>query len=492
MPLFEYLKPVSNSSLPPIAGREAEILALVQQQQPVFLPTTNLKLEQLRSGFACALHMHQPTIPAGANGELISHLQYMVEHPGEGDNHNAEAFAHCYRRLADIIPQLLAEGANPRIMLDYSGNLLWGFQQMGRHDILEALQRLACDPALQPHVEWLGTFWSHAVAPSTPIPDLKLQILAWQHHFAAMFGDAALQRVKGFSPPEMHLPNHPDTLYEFIKALRECGYRWLLVQEHSVENPDGSALSQEQKLVPNQLVARSSSGEVASITALIKTQGSDTKLVGQMQPYYEALGRGPIPLGGMSVPALVSQIADGENGGVMMNEFPQAFIQAHQRIAAEGGGAGTVAINGTEYLEMLEAVGVSTSDFATIQAVQQHRLWQRVGEPSSPQAVVAAIAELQADDPSFSMAGASWTNNLSWVEGYANVLEPMTSLSAAFHQHFDPLVAADPAVTQTQPYQQALLHLLLLETSCFRYWGQGVWTDYASEIHRRGVVSLGA
>ena len=492
MPLFEYLKPVSNSSLPPIAGREAEILALVQQQQPVFLPTTNLKLEQLRSGFACALHMHQPTIPAGANGELISHLQYMVEHPGEGDNHNAEAFAHCYRRLADIIPQLLAEGANPRIMLDYSGNLLWGFQQMGRQDILEALQRLACDPALQPHVEWLGTFWSHAVAPSTPIPDLKLQILAWQHHFAAMFGDAALQRVKGFSPPEMHLPNHPDTLYEFIKALRECGYRWLLVQEHSVENPDGSVLSQEQKLVPNQLVARSSSGEVASITALIKTQGSDTKLVGQMQPYYEALGRGPIPLGGMSVPALVSQIADGENGGVMMNEFPQAFIQAHQRIAAEGGGAGTVAINGTEYLEMLEADGVSASDFAPIQAVHQCKLWQRVGEPSSPQAVVAAIAELQADDPSFSMAGASWTNNLSWVEGYTNVLEPMTSLSAAFHQHFDPLVAADPAVTQTQPYQQALLHLLLLETSCFRYWGQGVWTDYASEIHRRGVVSLGA
>ena len=492
MPPFEYLKPVSNPSLPPIAGREAEILALVQQQQPVFLPTTNLKLEQLRSGFACALHMHQPTIPAGANGELISHLQYMVENPGEGDNHNAEAFANCYRRLADIIPQLLVEGANPRIMLDYSGNLLWGFQQMGRHDILEALQRLACDPALQPHVEWLGTFWSHAVAPSTPIPDLKLQILAWQHHFAAMFGDAALQRVKGFSPPEMHLPNHPDTLYEFIKALRECGYRWLLVQEHSVENPDGSALSQEQKLVPNQLVARSSSGEVASITALIKTQGSDTKLVGQMQPYYEALGRGPIPLGGMSVPALVSQIADGENGGVMMNEFPQAFIQAHQRIAAEGGGAGTVAINGTEYLEMLEADGVSASDFAPIQAVHQCKLWQRVGEPSSPQAVVAAIAELQADDPSFSMAGASWTNNLSWVEGYTNVLEPMTSLSAAFHQHFDPLVAADPAVTQTQPYQQALLHLLLLETSCFRYWGQGVWTDYASEIHRRGVVSLGA
>ena len=109
---------MQDQPLPPIAGREAEILALVQEQQPVFLPRTNLKLENIQSTFACALHMHQPTIPAGTNGDLISHLQYMVEHPGEGDNHNAEPFAQCYKRLADLIPQLIAEGCNPRIMLD--------------------------------------------------------------------------------------------------------------------------------------------------------------------------------------------------------------------------------------------------------------------------------------------------------------------------------------------------------------------------------------
>ncbi len=61
---------------------------------------------QIRSAFACALHMHQPTIPAGADAALISHLQWMLEHPGEGDNHNAEPFAHCYRRLADILAAL--------------------------------------------------------------------------------------------------------------------------------------------------------------------------------------------------------------------------------------------------------------------------------------------------------------------------------------------------------------------------------------------------
>jgi hypothetical protein len=479
---------VSPNTLPPIAGREAEILALVQQNQPVVLPSTTLQLEQICSAFACALHMHQPTIPAGANGELISHLQYMFEHPGEGDNHNAEPFAQCYRRLAELIPQLISEGCNPRIMLDYSGNLLWGFEQMGRADILEALRFLACDPTMQPHVEWLGTFWSHAVAPSTPIPDLKLQILAWQQHFAALFGDQALQRVKGFSPPEMHLPNHPDTLYAFVKALRECGYRWLLVQEHSVENLDGSGLSHAQKYLPNQLVARSSSGDTVSITALIKTQGSDTKLVGQMQPCYEALSLGRMALGDIPIPALVSQIADGENGGVMMNEFPQAFLQAHRKLTGDSGR--TVAINGTEYLELLEAAGVTTEAYPRIQAVQQHKLWQRLDGPISPEAVQAAMGELQASDPSFSMAGASWTNNLSWVEGYANVLEPMNRLSAAFHQRFDAPVAADPAVTRSQPYQQALLQLLLLQTSCFRYWGQGTWTDYATEIYRRGEAAL--
>lgn len=478
--------------LPAIAGNEADLLALAHEDPSIVQPSSNLNFAQIQSAFACALHMHQPTIPAGQNGELISHLQYMFEHGEEGDNHNAAAFADCYKRMADIIPQLIEEGCNPRIMLDYSGNLLWGFQQMGRQDILEALRRLTCDPMLQPHVEWLGTLWSHAVVPSTPLPDLKLHILAWQHHFSSIFGPEAIRRVKGFSLPEMHLPNHPDTLYELVNALKECGYHWLLVQEHSVENLDGSGLSQEQKWIPNQLVARSSNGETETILALIKTQGSDTKLVGQMQPYYEALGLAKQTVGGIPIPALVSQIADGENGGVMMNEFPAAFLQANRRLASAGDAVGTVAMNGTEYLEWLQTAGVNPKDYPHIQGIHQHKLWQAVAHQPTRERVEAAITQLKATEPQFSMAGASWTNNLSWVEGYENVLEPMNQLSARFHQIADPLVASHPAVTQTRCYQEALLHLLLLETSCFRYWGQGTWTDYARELHRRGDAALDA
>ncbi len=480
--------PRLQTSLPAIAGEEAKILEIVNHNDPIFLGSTNLRLEDINAGFACALHMHQPTIPAGRNGELISNLQYMYEHPEEGDNHNADPFAWCYRRLGEIIPQLLQEGCNPRIMLDYSGNLFWGFQQMGRNDILDNLKNLACNPQYQPYVEWLGTMWSHAVVPSTPIPDLKLQILAWQHHFAAIFGYDALKRVKGFSPPEMHLPNHPDTLYEYIKALKECGYRWLMVQEHSVERLDGSGLWQSQKYIPNRLVARNSQGEVVSITALIKTQGSDTKLVAQMQPYFEAKGLGKQSVGQVSIPSLVTQIADGENGGVMMNEFPRDYIRINQEIGAQGGGkTGTVPLNGTEYLELIEAAGANPQDYPEIQAVQQHKIWQRVDvNHATPEAVEKAIAEMQQIDYRFHMDGASWTDNLSWVQGYENVLEPMNQLSALFHQKYDALVQKNKDITQRPDYQEALLYTMLVETSCFRYWGQGTWTDYAHELYRRG------
>lgn len=478
----------SSASLPFICGSEKEISQVVNHNEKVFLPVTNLNLEKINSTFACALHMHQPIIPAGKNGELISNLQYMFEHPDEGDNHNAGVFAWCYSRMGDWIPELVDNGCNPRIMLDYSGNLLWGFQQMGRNDILDKLKNIACNPRYYPYVEWLGTMWSHAVVPSTPIPDLKLQIQAWQHHFASIFGSEALQRVKGFSPPEMHLPNHPDTLYEYIKALKECGYRWLLVQEHSVERLDGSGLWHDDKYIPNRLIATNSHGETISITALIKTQGSDTKLVAQMQPYHEAKGRGKQSIGDVSVPSCVVQIADGENGGVMMNEYARDFKPVWYEIKENSTVAG---INGTEYLELLEAAGVNPDNYPTCQAVGQHKIWSRVDKKeATPAKVEAAIAHLEATDPQFHTEGASWTSDLSWVKGYENVLEPMNKLSAMFHAKYDPLVAKDPSITSTPAYTEALLYVLLLETSCFRYWGQGTWTDYAREIYRRGEALL--
>jgi len=292
--------------------------------------------------------------------------------------------------------------------------------------------------------------------------------------------------VKGFSPPEMHLPNDPDTLYEFVRALREHGYRWMMVQEHTVERLDGSALAREDMYVPNRLVAKNSRGEEVSITVLIKTQGSDTKLVAQMQPYHEAKTLGRRKIGNIEIPCCVTQIADGENGGVMMNEYPRDFVPFWHRIKSE---PGTVGFNGTEYLELIESAGISPDHYPICQAVQQHKIWTKIGktEKITPELMKKTISEL--NQSKFHFEGSSWTNNLSWVRGYEDLTEPMNQLSIKFHEKYDKFVQ-DQSVTNSRKYREALLYVMLLETSCFRYWGKGRWTDYAKEICKRGEKIL--
>jgi hypothetical protein len=466
------------NGLPNICGHDAQVEDVTRNRTPVFLSETNLQLERLQSTYAVALHMQQPLIPAGGpdirTAETISCLDFMMRNPSVGDNHNAPAFAECYARIGNIVADLVREGRNPRVMLDYSGELFYGLRKMGRGDVIDRL-RETCEPWLRRHVEWLGTMWGHAVASSTPLPDLKLHMRAWQHHFAAIFGWGNLWRVRGFSPPEMHLPNHPDATYEYVKALKECGYLWLLVQEHTVETAEGHGL--RDRHIPHRFLARNSSGEELSIIAIIKTQGSDTKLVAQMQPYYEARGLQRQQIGGIWAPPIVTQIGDGENGGVMMNEFPNGYRQAVRQFGTDG----TVNVNVTEYLELLDQAGIKERMFPVCRPVHQGAIFERI-KKWQPGAADTAIAELKKEKPQLQFEGGSWTNNISWVRGYENVLTPMNQLSAQFHQALD----GRKVDRDGHAYRNALFHLLTAETSCFRYWGQGMWTDYAREICRRG------
>lgn len=469
--------------LPNFCGWEEHLEVATRKNGPIFLGRTPVRPEGVQAAFSIALHMHQPLIVAGSDlktSPMINNLQLMMENQHVHGNHDAPVFAGCYNRIADFIRELVDAGQQPRVMLDYSGCLLFGLRQMGRGDILENLKTIVHNERYWPHVEWLGSLWGHSVAPSTPVPDLKMHMLAWQHHFAAIFGWEAVTRVRGFSPPEMHLPNDPDVCYEYVKALKECGYQWLMVQEHSVEELDGQAL--RERYIPRRLVARNGKGEEVSITALIKTQGSDTKLVAQMQPYHEAKGQQLHTLKGKRIPTLALQISDGENGGVMMNEFPSNYKQVWSNIGTEG----VVGLNGTEYLELVESLGVKEADFPAIQPVNQHFLWKQVGNQPTPERVAKAIEELKKTNHQFHMEGGSWTNNLSWISGYENVLDPMNKLSALFHEK---LKKRKPDL-KSPAYRKALLHLLVSQTSCYRYWGQGRWTEYAQEICRRGTDIL--
>ena len=481
-PLPEYVE-----ELPNICGNEAQIARVIDEARgrSAFLAESTIDLQRVKSAFACALHMHQPLIPAGGgplqSAEIISNLQYMMEHPAEGDNHNAPVFHRCYKRIGEFIPELVHEGKQPRIMLEYSGTLLHGLRKMGLHDVFERLGAITLNPEYRHCVEWLGAPWGHAVAPSTPVQDFRLHVRAWQHHFAAIFGTEALSRVRGFSPSEMALPNHPDVAYEFVKSLRDCGYRWVLVQEHSVEHPhDGS--HPRRPHLPHRLVCTSSTGESASIIAIIKTQGSDTKLVGQMQPYYEARSIGPAELGGRRVPPLVTQIADGENGGVMMNEFPPKY----KDVMRESSGSDVPAMNATEYLEHIFALGVTETDLPAIQPVFQKFIWDRIKPGDGPDRLASAIEEIRREHGRFHMEGGSWTNNLSWVRGYEHVLKPMEEASSRFFS-----VVTKPGIPSSDPrYRNALFHLLCSQTSCYRYWGEGLWTDYGRELCRRTEAIL--
>ena len=170
------------------------------------------------------------------------------------------------------------------------------------------------------------------------------------------------------------------------------------------------------------------------------------------------------------------QIGDGENGGVMMNEFPSGYRQAIRQFGTEG----VVNVNVTEYLEMIEQAGVTGAPLPTCRPIHQGEVFARISK-WEPGAADKALAEIKREKPHFSLDGGSWTNNISWVAGYENLLTPMNKLSAAFHQVLD----GRPVDRNGQAYRNALFHLLASQTSCFRYWGQGIWTDYGAELARR-------
>lgn len=469
-------------NFPNLSGEEDLIESTISlsRNKPVFTPNNKMDFSKVRAVCAVALHMHQPLIPAGGSdihtATIISNLAYMMDHQDIGDNHNAPAFVDCYKRMGNFIPQLVNEGQEPRIMLDYSGTLLHGLRQMGRNDVIEALTIITNRSEYNRCVEWLGMAWGHPVAPSTPVQDFRLHVQAWQQHFAGIFGTEALERVRGFSPSEMAIPNHPDVAYEFIKTLTDCGYHWILVQEHTVEEPD-TGRTPTQSHVPHRLRCINSKGQQAEIIAIIKTQGSDTKLVGQMQPWYEARSSGYEQLGNHRIPPLVTQIADGENGGVMMNEFPSKYFD----VVRESSHTDVPLMTVSEYLEHIDNLGVQISDLPLIQPAGQQKIWSRIQPGDGSEKLQGAIDSIRHEDQNYNMEGGSWTNNISWVEGYDNILQPMDSASALFYQE-----VLQRGVSPSDPrYRKALFHLLACETSCYRYWGQGIWTEYGKEICER-------
>jgi hypothetical protein len=100
---------------------------------------------------------------------------------------------------------------------------------------------------------------------------------------------------------------------------------------------------------------------------------------------------------------------------------------------------------------------------------------------AGPEKLAETIAILKKEDGRFHMDGGSWTNNISWVQGYDSVLGPMERASSLFYQK----ILSKKIPASEHRFRNALFHLLMSQTSCYRYWGQGIWMDYGREICRR-------
>ena len=72
-----------------------------------------------------------------------------------------------------------------------------------------------------------------------------------------------------------------------------------------------------------------------------------------------------------------------------MNEFPGKFME----VMRECSGSETPALNVTEYLQHLSALGISEKDFPPVQPLFQKRIWDRFQPGDGAEKLAEVIAQ---------------------------------------------------------------------------------------------------
>ena len=153
---------------------------------------------------------------------------------------------------------------------------------------------------------------------------------------------------------------------------------------------------------------------------------------------------------------------------------------------AEASHTDTPPVNVSEYLEYLQSIGLTDSDFPAVQPVMQKPIWDQFEPGAGPEALAHLIERHREADHRFHVEGGSWTNDISWVHGYESVLGPMEAASSLFFRK-----VLEPHVPASDPrYRNALFHLLSSQTSCYRYWGEGLLGRLRPRICRRTTAIL--
>ena len=129
----------------------------------------------------------------------------------------------------------------------------------------------------------------------------------------------------------------------------------------------------------------------------------------------------------------------------------------YRQVVHEASGSDVPLMNATEYLEHLWACGITEEDLPAVQPLFQRRIWSRMQPGDGTARLAEVIDALRREDTRFHVEGGSWTNDLSWVRGYENLLGPMEEASALF----DAKVTQRGQPTHERRYRNALLLSLI-------------------------------
>ena len=318
--------PETVDGLPNISGSEDSIREAIASAagRPVYPPDNGVDFGRIRSTFAVALHMHQPLIPAGGDdlrsAGIISNLAWMMDASATiGDSHNAPVFAWCYKRMGEFIPQLLGEGRQPRVMLDYSGTLLHGCGRWAWRRVRRA-RHLTRDPGppdtrvARLHLGPRGG----AIDAGAGLPAARARLAApLRRHLrpgGARRGSGDSPRRDGAAQPaRCRLRVRPHAA-----RLRLSSGCWS--RNTPWNSPTAAAWS--ARICRTGWSAQTPAATRPASSRSSRPRAATPSSWGRCSPTTRPRASRPLEIAGRSVPPLVTQIADGENGGVMMNEFP--------------------------------------------------------------------------------------------------------------------------------------------------------------------------
>ena len=425
-----------------------------------------IRQNSLQGCYFYTYHSHQPYLVE--DGRIVSNLRKMWCAGNDKDRYEARQFYRCYLNPAQKVMEAHEQGKPyAACMVDYSGTLLEGLLDMDREGLFAAegmpsfvetfREAFARHPE---HLELLLIPWSHPYLDGgTPLRDIDRQIGRAFELYEAVFGRETRERVKGFFPPELGLPKDPDVLYELVRRCRERGLRWMLVNESSLEDRDGQPVPSGYaytREVKNRAGAEASIGVLPRQHDIYQSEGGGHAAA--KSALHSRLGESETPL-------MLGSAGDLENGGVMMNEHWGPWLDT----VGDQPGDPVAPATGSAYLEgMLEAAFGSAD-------------WARADELFRP----------------VRSHGGSWTyDSAHWTEGEnKQALDSLAGTLSEFHN--DLLEAAGGEHPENGAVAEAWYAsergLFILETSCYRYWGDsGDWMEAGFALVQQAVEQVNA